>query len=246
MALDQQKREIPRAWEVDWASPPNEGGVPWAALRWLLDIADELGSAEVTLVAHTYEQLGNLGWAIGHGRAGSLRVGPHQFELRGITVHGSTFRGRPTLRGPVLVAWATDETLSIVEGMYPTAVAAVATWPDDISGWRSVHAPGRIGEIRDEQEAEYDTVPVPVLNPRAVDLLRSASAMVNENHSVLSRHEREAMAGAFVALRRERVEVDASALRAHLMAAGWNGALIGRVIGLAEQVERGKTPRHRH
>lgn len=82
--------------------------------------------------------------------------------------------------------------------MYPAAVAAVAQWLEDISGWRSVYAPGRVGEIRSGQEAEYDAITVPVLDPQAVDLLRSTSGLVNENQSVLSKHEREAMAGALV------------------------------------------------
>jgi len=53
------------------------------------------------------------------------------------------------------------------------------------------------------------------------------------------------MAGAFVALRAAGIPVDRDALRAELMAAGWTGSLIARVLDLARRVARGETPHHR-
>jgi len=58
------------------------------------------------------------------------------------------------------VAWASDEALTEIEGQRPAAIAAVAQWPDDIPTWRSVHRPERIGQVRAEQEAEFDTATV--------------------------------------------------------------------------------------
>jgi hypothetical protein len=133
-----------------------------------------------------------------------------------------------------------------IEGKKPAAIAAVAQWPDDVATWRSVYGPTRIGQVRPEQEAEFDTAMVSELDPQVASVIRSAAAIVNENHSVLSTHEREAMAGALVALRRARIPVDREALRAYLMAAGWQGRLVNQTLELADRVDRGETPRHSH
>lgn len=61
-------------------------------------------------------------------------------------------------------------------------------------------------------------------------------ALVNENHAVLSTHERQRVARALVDLRSKRILVEDEALRTHLMAAGWNGKLIGAVADLAARV----------
>jgi hypothetical protein len=245
MALHEQVRDIPRVWEVDWAVPPAEGGTPWAAYPWLLDMAEALGASEVSIIAGTYQSLGDLDLAIGSAEASGLRVLPHEYRVGGITVHGLTRRGSWYVRGPVLVAWADDQILSEIEAQRPTAIAAVAGWPDDIATWRSLYRPQRVGQVRRDQEAEFDTASDPVLDPRAVDAIRSAAALVNENHSVLSTHEREWVAGALIALRAAKIPVAEDALRAQLMAAGWNGKLIAQVLELADRVERGKTPRHK-
>lgn len=244
MGVPQEKREIPRVWEVDWALPVAEGGTRWESCEWLLDTADELGAAEVSIVAATYDALGRLNWAIGDTEAGRMRVLPHRYRVDGITVHGISRRGNWHVRGPVLVAWASDEVLTEVEGERPAAVAAVAQWPDDIATWRSVYRPERIGQVRAEQEAEFDTATLAELDPMVERAVRGAAAVVNENHTVLTTHEREAMAGALVALRGAGIPVDREALRAHLMAASWNGKLVGQVLQLAGRVERGETPRH--
>jgi hypothetical protein len=244
MPLPSEKRDIPRVWEVDWALPAAEGGTRWAAYDWLLDTAQELGASEVSIVGANYEVLGRLDSAIGSAEASYLRTTGHNYRVDGITVSGVSRRGGWWVRGPVLVAWANDAVLAEVEGQRPAAVAAVATWPEDVAGWRSVYAPERIGQVRTEQEAEFDTV-IGDLDPRVARAIDSAAAWVNENHSVLSTHEREAMAGMFVALRSARIPVDLDAVRARLMAAGWNGGLIERVLQLGERVERGETPRHR-
>jgi hypothetical protein len=245
VALSPKIRDIPRVWEVDWAIPAEEGGTAWQAYGWLLDTAGNLGASEVSIVAATYESLGRLDWAIGSAEAGYLRAQPHRYRVDGITVHGVSRRGSWHVRGPVLVAWADDAILTVVEGKRPAAIAAVAQWPDDIAAWRSVHHPPRIGQVRGDQEAEFDTATVADLDPRVARAISGAAAFVNENHSVLSTHEREAMAGAFVALRGAGIAVDTDAVRAHLMAAGWNGGLVERVLQLAERVARGETPRHR-
>jgi hypothetical protein len=245
VSVREAKREIPRVWEVDWAIPPSEGGTPWAAYRWLLETAAAIGSAEASILGSTYDNLGNLDFALGAHEAADLRSTAHGYRVGGITVRGITRRGSFYIRGPVLVAWATDEVLALVEGQRPPAIAAVASWPDDIVSWRSVYAPERIGQVRAEQEAEYNTVTAQPLDPRARQAIDRAGALVNESHSVLATYEREAVAGAFVALRAANVPVDRDAVRAHLMTAGWNGKLIERVITLAERVARGETPRHR-
>jgi hypothetical protein len=246
MALDEQVRDIPRVWEVDWAVPSDEEGAPWAAYPWLLDMAADLGATEVSIVAGTYQSLGRLDLAIGGTEASRLRVLPHQYRIGGITVHGIPRRGSWYARGPVLVAWADDQILSEIEAQRPTAIAAVAGWPDDIATWRSLYRPQRVGQARRDQEAEFDTASDPVLDPRAVDAIRSAAALVNENHSVLSTHEREWVAGALVALRAAGIPIAEDALRAQLMAAGWNGKLIAQVLQLAGRIERGQTPRHKN
>lgn len=244
MAPHSSKRDIPRAWEVDWAIPAAEGGTPWEAYGWLLDTANELGASDVTILGSTFDALGGLGSAIGQVEAQHLRVQPHQYRIDGITVHGSTRRGFWHVRGPVLAAWADDELLSEIEGKRPLALAAVATWPDDIATWRSVYGPERIGQIRADQEAEFGTAGLKELDPRVADALKGPVAFVNENHAVLSTSEREMVAGALVGLRRDGIGVDVEALRAHLMGFGWQGRLISQVIKLAERVDRGETPRH--
>jgi hypothetical protein len=108
-----------------------------------------------------------------------------------------------------------------------------------------VYSPERIGQVRAEQEAEYDTADVAELDPRAASAIEGVAGFVNPNHGVLSLDERERLAGALVALRAARIPVDREALRARLMTAGWNGRLVGRAIELAERVARGETPRHR-
>jgi hypothetical protein len=244
MALRHDKREIPRVWEIDWAIPVAEGGTRWESYEWLLDAADELDASEVSILAATYDALGRLNWAIGATEANHMRVLPHRYRVDGITVHGISRRGHWHVRGPVLVAWASDEILTEVEGQRPAAVAAVAQWPDDVATWRSVYRPERIGQVRAEQEAEYDTATLAVLDPRVQGAIRGAAAVINENHAVLSTYEREAIAGALVALRGASIPVDREALRAYLIAAGWNGRLVGQVLRLARRVERGETPHH--
>jgi hypothetical protein len=231
-------------WEVDWAIPASEGGTRWESYEWLLDTADQLDAPEVSIVAATYDALGRLSWAIGEDEASRLRVLPHRYRVDGITVHGISRRGYWHAKGPVLVAWASDEVLTEVEGQRPAAVAVVAQWPDDITTWRSLYGPQRIGQVRADQEAEYDTARLAEPDPRVEQAISGAAVVVNENHAVLSTYEREAMAGALVALRGVDVPVDREALRAYLMAAGWNGKLVGQVLQLAERVERGETPRH--
>jgi hypothetical protein len=142
------------------------------------------------------------------------------------------------------LAWASDDALAEIEGQRPPAIATVAQWPDDVATWRSTYGPERIGQVRAEQEAEFDTVTVAELDPRAARAVRGAAALVNENHSVLGTHEREVLAGALVSLREANIPLDPEALRAYLMAAGWNGRLVGQVLRIAERVERGDTPRH--
>lgn len=244
MSLRQDRQEIPRAWEVDWAIPAAEGGTRWESYEWLLDMADELGVSEVSIVAATYDALGRLDLAIGSTEANRLRVQPHHYRVNGITVHGISRRGFWHIRGPVLVAWANDQDLAEIEGKRPAAIAAVAQWPDDIATWRSVRQPERIGQVRADQEAEFDTAVVAELDPQVARAVRGASAVVNENHSVLSTHERESMAGALVALRGADISVNKEALRAYLMSADWNGKLIDQVLQLAERVDNGETPRH--
>lgn len=245
MTLKQDMREIPRAWEVDWAIPTAEGGTRWESYGWLLDTAEELGVSEVSVVAATYDALGRLDLAIGKTEANHLRVLPHRYSVDGITVHGVSRRGFWHVRGPALVAWANNQDLAEIEGKRPPAIAAVAQWPDDIATWRSMHHPERVGQVRTDQEAEFDTAVVAELDPQATQVIRSATAIVNENHSALSTHERESMAGALVALHGANIPVDGEALRAYLMSAGWNGKLIEQVLKLAERVENGETPRHR-
>jgi hypothetical protein len=133
-----------------------------------------------------------------------------------------------------------------IEGKRPAAIAAVAQWPDDIATWRSVYGPTRIGQVRLEQEAEFDTATVGELDPQVAEIIRSATAIVNENHAVLSTHEREAMAGALIALRNAGIPVDKEALRAYLMAARWQGRLVSQVLELVDRIDRGQTPRHSH
>ena len=143
------------------------------------------------------------------------------------------------------MAYATDDVLAEVEKQRPPAIAAVASWPDDIVIWRSQHNPRRIGQVRADQEAEYDTASVPELHPRAIDALNSAIRPVNPAHAVLSVHEREWIAGALLALRDAGIPVDRDAFQAYLMHAGWGGKLIAGALDLAERVEAGRTPRHR-
>ena len=240
------ERDIPRVWEVDWAIPPAEGGTPWGAYDWLLETADQLGATEVSIVASTYDSLGHLNWAIGASAAQWLREQPHEYRVGGITVRGVSRRGFWHVRGPVLVAWPDDQVMAEIERKRPAAVAAVAQWPDDIATWRSVYGPTRIGQVRPEQEAEFDTATIGELDPQVAEIIRSATAIVNENHAVLSTHEREAMAGALVALRNAGIPVDKEALRAYLMAARWQGRLVGQVLELVDRIDRGQTPRHSH
>lgn len=246
MSLRQEMRAIPRIWEVDWAIPPAEGGTRWEAYDWLIEMAGELDATEVSIVASTYDSLGRLDWAIGASEAQWLRVQPHEYRVGGITVHGVSRRGFWHVRGPVLVAWPDDQVMAEIEGKRPAAIAAVVQWPDDVATWRSVYEPTRIGQVRSEQEAEFDTAMVSELDPQVADAIRGAAAVVNENHAVLSTHERETMAGALVALRSAGIPVDKEALRAWLMSAGWQGRLVNQALDLADRVERGETPRHSH
>jgi hypothetical protein len=244
MGVEREKREIPRIWEVNWAIPPDEGGTRWEAYDWLLEMASELDAAEVSIVASTYDSLGSLDWAIGASEAQWLRVQPHEYRVGGITVRGVSRRGFWHVRGPVLVAWPDDQVMAEIEGKRPAAIAAVAQWPDDIATWRSVYGPTRIGQVRPDQEADFDTATVGQLDPQVTEAIRGAAAVVNENHAVLSTHEREAVAGALVALRSAGIPVDREALRAYLMAAGWKGGLVGQVLELAERIDGGETPKH--
>lgn len=236
--------DIPRVWEVDWAVPPAEGGTPWEAYDWALEMAEEL-DVDLSILASTYDALGRLDWAIGSSEAGRLRVQPHGYRAAGVNVHGVSRRGSWWVRGVVLAAWASDPVLAEIESQRPAAIVAVAQWPDDIAAWRQIHSPARIGQARPDTEAPYDAQAVAELDPRAAQAINAAGGWVNQAHSTLSTHEREAVAGALVALRRADVPVDGEALRAHLMAQGWNGKLIERVVQLAERVANGQTPKHR-
>jgi hypothetical protein len=238
-------REIPRVWEVNWAIPTAEGGTAWEAYDWALDTAEQLGVTDVSIVASTYAALGALNWGIGPGEAERLRVQPHRYRIDGLTVHGVALRGGGYPRGVVLVANADDRTLAKIEGHRPAAIAAVTQWPDNVAAWRSTCQSPRIGQIRPDQEADYDTATVATLDPVAAKAINSAAAIVNENHSVLSTHEREAMAGALVALRDAGAAVSPEALRTYLKVKGWNGKLIERTVTLAARVAEGQTPRHR-
>lgn len=238
-------RAIPRVWEVDWSIPASEGGTPWASVSWLAETARDLGYNEVSILAATYDRLGDFGRSLGSHVASRLRSTEHRHVTQsGLTVHGITTRGSWHPRGPVLVAFGGSEVLAEVEGRNPPAIATVAGWPDDIAGWRSAFAPQRIGQVRADQEAQFDTLVVQALDPRAAAELAGPLALVNENHSALSTHERQRLARAFVELRRQRVPVDDEELRTHLMGAGWNGKLIAAAVGLAARVAQGQTPRH--
>jgi hypothetical protein len=232
-ALSVRRRLAPYAPAANRISSAAAFSSAWRGTRL---VAEDLGASEVSIVA---------GWAIGSAEAGAMRVGPHRYRVGGITVHGVSRRGSWHVRGPVLVAWANDQILTEIEGQRPPAIAAVAPWPDDIATWRSVYAPERIGQVRADQEAQFDTATIAALDPRVERAIRGGAAFVNEHHAVLSTHEREAMAGALVALRSANVPVDPHALRAYLMAAGLNGGLVDQVLHLAERVARGETPRHR-
>jgi hypothetical protein len=238
-------RTIPRVWEIDWALPPEEGGTPWEAYDWAFDTADECGVKDITIVGATYDNLGELDWAIDDPRAAGLRALPHSYRVGPITVTGVSRRGSWNARGVVIVAWANDRVLSDIEGQHPTAIAAVATWPDSIPGWRSVHKPDRIGQVRPDQEAQFDTATITGLDPRAVKAIDSAGAWVNESHAVLDTDERKAVAGALIALRSAGIPVDPAELRAHLMTKHWSGGLIEQTIEVARRVADGRTPQHR-
>jgi hypothetical protein len=238
-------REIPRVWEVNWDIPAAEGGTFWKAYDWVLDTAEQLGVADVSIVASTYAALGGLNWGIGPGEAERLRIQPHRYLVDGLTVHGVALRGGGYPRGVLLVANADDQTLAKIEGHRPAAIAAVAQWPDDVAAWRASYHPARIGQIRPDQEAEYDTTTVETLDLIATKAINSAAAIVNENHSALNTVEREAMAGALVALRDAGLGISPEALRTYLMVKGWNGKLIERTVALAERVTGGQNPRHR-
>jgi hypothetical protein len=240
----QATRAIPRVWEVNWAIPSREGGRPWESYDWLLKTAAELGADEVSIVAATYGNLGHLSAAVSKDAAARLRVKPHAYRHRGITVHGISQRGDWYARGPVLMVLPDDEIMAEVEGQRPPAIAAVASWPNHIATWRSVYNPPRIGQVRAEQEAKFDTVIVPSLDPRAADVIDSVAVLVNEWHAVLDIDEREDIAGALIALSDANVSVEG--LRAHLMRAGWQGELIENALELARRVARGERPRHHH
>ncbi len=236
-------RDIPRVWEVDWAIP-EEGGTSWESYDWAFETARELGVAEITVVGATYPNLGNLNLAIGAAEAGLLHRSPHEYEAGGVTVRGVTSRGSWHVRGVVIVAWANDDVLGQVEGQRPAALAAVVSWPKYIPAWLAAHRAKRIGQVRVEDEAEF-AGGVAQLDHRAAAALDKAAAWVNDAHHTLDSGEREAVAGALVALREARVPVDDAALRAHLMARGWNGGLINATATLARRVVKGETPRHR-
>jgi len=240
-----QRRDIPRIWEVDWAIPPVEGGTRWESYEWLLDMAADLGSHEVSVIGGTYEVLGRLDLALGGFEAERLRVGPHSYRVRGLTVHGITRRGFWHTRGPVLVAWARDEHLTEVEGQKPPAIAAVAQWPHDIGTWYSVYKPERIGQERPQQEANFALPVAPYLDARAANAIEDAALWVNEAHSILDTDERENMVGALIALRNASIPVDREGVRGFLMARGWNGGVISDVLDLAARVSVGWTPHHR-
>jgi hypothetical protein len=197
------------------------------------------------VVGATFGRLGDLEWAIGSAEAKHLRVQPHRYHVGDITVTGVSRRGHWFARGVVLVAWANDQVLAEVESQRPAAIVAVARWPDDIARWRSIYAPRRIGQARAEVEAEFDTATVSALHPRAAEAIDSVGDWVNQHRATLSTDEREAVAGALIALRDAGVPVVRDALRGHLMVAGWSGGLIDKTVELAERVASGRTPRHR-
>lgn len=238
-------REIPRAWEVDWAVPAAEGGTRWEAYDWAFETAEQLGVHEITVVGATYENLGNLDLAIGPVEADRLRRLPHEYQVGGMRVRGVPMRGGGLVRGVALVAWANDDVLARVEGQRPRAIAAVASWPNYIPAWLATYRPERIGQVRADAEAEYGAPAVVQLDVRAAGALDRAAAWVNEHHAGLHGAEREAVAGAFVALRAAGVPVEADALRAHLLARGWDGGMIADAVKLAERVANGETPHHR-
>lgn len=236
-------QQVPRVWEIDWSSDGTGAELPWAAYPWALAVARERGTG-VSIVAGAFKTFRNFGPGLGHARAAALYAGSHRYSDQGVVVSAVPATRRFHVGGVVLVAMASDERLAHVEGQRPVAVAAVADWPDAIVEWRSLHQPPRIGESRPDQEAEFDAEPSPPLDPRAVELLRSAGALVNTNHAVLSTHERQRVAGALVALRQAEIPVADAALRAHLMSHGWGGPLIDQVAALAGRVRVGQTPRH--
>jgi hypothetical protein len=238
-------REIPRVWEVDWAVPAAEGGTAWAAYDWAFDTAEQLGVNEITIVGATYDNLGNLGLAIGPVEADSLRRLSHEYQVDGIRVRGVPMRGGGFVRGVVLVAWANDEILARLEGQRPRAIAAVASWPDYIPAWLATFRPERIGQVRPDAESEFAAPTVVRLDVRAAESLDRAAASVNEHHAGLHGSEREVVAGALVALRDAGVPVDTDALRAHLMQRGWDGGMVADTVKLAERVASGTTPRHK-
>jgi hypothetical protein len=244
MTVSKHKRDIPRVWEVDWAIPTQEGGTLWESYAWLLHAARELGAAEVSIVAATYENLGDLDRAIGAKQASWMRSPPHSYREDGITVHGVSRRGGWHVRGPVLAAWANDDVLADIEARRAPAIAAVATWPDSIPIWLHTYSPLRIGQVRADQESEYSDITVEALDRSALDALNSATLLVNENHSVLSTYEREHLAGILLALHDAGISLDRDAMKAHLIAAGWNSKLVGAAVELAERVADGRRPRH--
>lgn len=135
-------------------------------LQLAANYSQSLGESDVSIVGATYNTLGRIEGAIGAKEANSLRVLPHQYVIDGITVHGVSRRGGWYTGGPALVAWATDQVLTEVERQHPPAIAAVADWPDDIAGWRSVYRASRIGQERHEQEAKFNTKVIADLDPQ--------------------------------------------------------------------------------
>lgn len=216
----------------------------WSAYRWALEKAQELETG-VSIVAGTYGNFRKLDDAIGSSEAQRLALGDHAYTVQGVHVRAVPARSTFFVSGVVLVAWATDARMAQVEGQHPAAVAAVASLPDDIAGWRSVHPAERIGEVRPEQESEFDSAPAEPLDPRAAAALSSSGAMINQNHAAMDTDEREGVAGALLAIRAAGLSLDPAAIRAHLMSEHWSGPIIEQALELASRIESGKRPRHR-
>lgn len=155
--MEGKRDDIARVWEVDWSPSRVDGGTRWAAYAWLLQAARYLGVQEATIAAANFESMTGLETAIGSSLAAALRGPDHRFVADGITVHGVSRRTSSwPVRGPVLVPWATDAVLKTVEAKRPRAIAAVASWPQDIAAWCATQAPRRIGQVRADEESDLE------------------------------------------------------------------------------------------
>lgn len=149
--------------------------------------------------------------------------------------------GIPSGPGPVLMAWADmrdiGELVRFSSGI--SGLCVIAWNQENLRPWVQATQPDILGDGSpwEEDDAELD----PVL----VEALKGLTQTVNHNNTISAGFEKDQVVSVLLALRKERVPMDAGAIQGWALAHGWSGKNPERLAQYVRDINNGKRPQTR-